>query len=45
MAQVKKWNFTTNDDVVKRFEEDHPLIKEFRQLNKLINTTKLGFYT
>jgi|TARA_R100001129_G_scaffold84730_1_gene57551 DNA polymerase-1 len=43
--RLKSGNFTTNDDVVKRFEEDHPLIKEFRQLNKLINTTKLGFFT
>ena len=42
--RLKSGNFTTNDDVVKRFEEDHPLIKKFRQLNKLINTTKLGFY-
>ena len=32
------------DDVVKRYEHRHPLIKEFRQLNKLLNTTKLSFY-
>lgn len=43
--RLRSGNFTTNDDVVKRFEEDHPLIKKFRQLNKLLNTTKLGFYS
>ena len=37
--RLKSGNFTTNDDVVKRIEEDHPLIKEYRQLNKL---NKLG---
>ena len=34
---LKSGFFTTNDKVVKRFEEDHPQVKEFRQLNKLIN--------
>jgi len=43
--RLRSGNFTTNNDVVKRFEEDHPLIKKFRQLNKLLNTTKLGFYS
>jgi len=43
--RLRSGNFTTNDDVVKRFEEDHPLIKKFRQLNKLLNTTKLSFYS
>ena len=44
MARLKSGNFTTNDDVLKRFETEHELINEFRQLQKLINTTKLGFY-
>ena len=42
--RVKSGNFTQNDKIVKRFEHRHPLIKEFRQLNKLLNTTKLSFY-
>ena len=42
--RLKSGNFTTNDDVLKRFETEHELISEFRQLQKLINTTKLGFY-
>jgi len=42
--RLKSGNFTTNDDVLKRFETEHELINEFRQLQKLINTTKLGFY-
>ena len=41
---MKSGNFTQNDKIVKRFEHRHPLIKEFRQLNKLLNTTKLSFY-
>ena len=41
---LKSGHFTANDDVVKRYEHRHPLIKEFRQLNKLLNTTKLSFY-
>lgn len=41
---LKSGHYTANDDVVKKFEHRHPLIKEFRQLNKLINTTKLSFY-
>ena len=40
---LKSGFFTTNDKVVKKFE-DHPLIKEFRQLKKLLNTTKLSSY-
>ena len=41
---LKSGFFTTNDKVVKRFEEDHPKVKEFRQLRKLLNTTKLTNY-
>ena len=41
---LKSGFFTTNDKVVKRFEEDHPQVKEFRQLRKLLNTTKLTNY-
>ena len=42
---LKSGDFTSKDEVVKRFEEDAPLIKEFRQLNKLNNLTRLGFFT
>jgi len=41
---LKSGFFTTNDKVVKKFENDHPQIKEFRQLRKLLNTTKLTNY-
>ena len=42
---LKSGDYTSKDDIVKRFEEHSPLIKEFRQLNKLNNLTRLGFFT
>jgi len=43
---LKSGFFTTNDKVVKKFEQltNHPLLIEYRQLKKLLNTTKLSDY-
>jgi len=41
---LKSGDYTSKDEVVKRFEEHSPLIKQFRQLNKLNNLTRLGFF-
>ena len=41
---LKSGFYTTNDKVVKKFQEEHTKIKEFRQMRKLLNTTKLTNY-
>jgi DNA polymerase I-like protein with 3'-5' exonuclease and polymerase domains len=43
---LKSGFFTTNDKVVKKYEQltNHPLLIEYRQLKKLLNTTKLSNY-
>ena len=41
---LKSGSYSSSDVILKRFEERHPLIKEYRQLNKLVNMTRLGFY-
>ena len=41
---LKSGYYSRNDKVVEKFEDHHPLIKEYRQLSKLLNTTKLSFY-
>ncbi len=41
---LKSGDYTSKSEIVERFEHEHDLIKEFRQLSKLVNLTRLGFF-